>query len=131
MWALFFRPAGIVPGTSIGIAVHRSSFSFLGRSRPAIAVPAFASSENLIQAEKAEDQKGDERDAEEKYIPTGPGRVRVHCDLLSRQCRVYGGFGETHKGSRHRNKQEAQDKFNFFIQVGPVGLPSPSFVDLI
>jgi hypothetical protein len=79
---LFLRRRGIVPGAPVGIAVHRSSLSFLGRCGPAVPCPAFASSEHLVQAKKAEDEKGDERDAEEKDIPTGPGRVRVHCDLL-------------------------------------------------
>jgi hypothetical protein len=70
MWALFLRPRRIVPGAPVGIAVHRSSFAFLGRSRAAVPFPAFASSEHLVQAEETEDQKGDERDAEEEYIPS-------------------------------------------------------------
>jgi hypothetical protein len=116
--------------------VHRSSFSLQGRIRATVLLFfAFAGSEHFVQTEEAKEQKGDERDAEEKYIPPGPGRVGVHVTSSGPAGRPapvqwMREFGDAHKGSTQRNETGTQERFNYLIEHGPVGLSSPSFVDL-
>ncbi len=69
------NPDSIVQERPSGSLCIDFPFSLRGRSRARGLLPAFAGGEYFVQTEEAEDQKGDEWDAKEKYIPTRPGRV--------------------------------------------------------